>query len=80
MEGAYKAKFFVNEFLKKDVPQRVFDYRNAKRPEGQWFLDDETLPTPGQLPDLRAGCHGQLANNYHIGDVGIKYVKNRLCS
>ena len=46
MEGAYKAKFFVNDFLKKDVPQRVFEYRNAKRPEGQWFLDDETLPTP----------------------------------
>lgn len=46
MEGAYKAKFFVNEFLRSDVPQRVFEYRNAKRPEGQWFLDDETLPTP----------------------------------
>ena len=46
MEGAYKAKFFVNNFLKSDIPERVFEYRNAKRPEGQWFLDDETLPTP----------------------------------
>lgn len=46
MEGAYRAKYFVNTFLKKDIPQRVFEYRNGKRPEGQWFLDDETLPTP----------------------------------
>lgn len=46
MQGAHNAKTFVNDYLKRDVPVRVDDYRNGRREEGQWYLDDETLPTP----------------------------------
>lgn len=46
MQGAHNAKAFVNNYLKLDVPARVDDYRNGRREEGLWYLDDETLPTP----------------------------------
>lgn len=46
MQGAHNAKKFVNDYLKKDLPQRVDDYRNGRRPETDWYLDDETLPSP----------------------------------
>lgn len=46
MQGAHAAKTFVNNYLKADVPQRVDDYRNGRRAETDWYLDDETLPTP----------------------------------
>ena len=40
MQGAYKAKNFVNDYLKLDMPARLRKYRNA------WNLDDENLPDP----------------------------------
>lgn len=40
MQGAYKAKNFVNDYLKADLPERLRKYRNA------WNLDDENLPDP----------------------------------
>ena len=46
MQGAHAAKNFVNEYLKKDLPRRIDDYRYARRAEGEWYLDDATLPTP----------------------------------
>lgn len=46
MQGAHAAKTFVNNYLKSDLPRRVDDYRYARREEGEWYLDDATLPTP----------------------------------
>lgn len=46
MQGPHSARNFVNNYLKADLPRRVDDYRNARRAEGEWFLDDNTLPTP----------------------------------
>jgi hypothetical protein len=40
MQGAYKAKNFVNNYLENDLPGRLLKYRNA------WNLDDENLPDP----------------------------------
>lgn len=40
MQGAYKAKNFVNNYLENDLPSRLVKYRNA------WNLDDENLPNP----------------------------------
>lgn len=40
MQGAYKAKNFVNNYLEQDLPKRLRKYRNA------WNLDDENLPEP----------------------------------
>lgn len=48
MQGAHSAKTFVNNYLKSDLPPRIDDYRNGRREEGQWYLDDITLPTPEQ--------------------------------
>ena len=40
MQGAHNAKFFVNSYLEKDLPNRLVAYRN------EWNLDDEELPEP----------------------------------
>jgi hypothetical protein len=40
MQGAWRVKEFVNEYLKSDFPGRLLVYRN------QWNLDDESLPDP----------------------------------
>lgn len=40
MQGAYRAKEFVNEYLREDLPDRLLTYRNA------WNVDDENLPEP----------------------------------
>lgn len=40
MQGSYKAKYFVNNYLENDLPKRLLRYRNA------WNLDDENLPEP----------------------------------
>lgn len=40
MQGAYNAKYFVNDYLEQDMPSRLLEYRNA------WNLDDENLPDP----------------------------------
>jgi hypothetical protein len=40
MQGPYKAKIFVNNYLMSDLPSRLIKYRNA------WNLDDENLPDP----------------------------------
>ena len=40
MQGSYKAKNFVNNYLQGDLPGRLVKYRNA------WNLDDENLPDP----------------------------------
>lgn len=40
MQGAWKVKNFVNDYLKKDFPDRLRVYRN------EWNLDDESLPEP----------------------------------
>lgn len=40
MQGPWKAKTFVNDYLKKDFPDRLRVYRN------EWNLDDESLPEP----------------------------------
>lgn len=40
MQGAYKAKNFVNDYLRDDLPARLLKYRN------EWNLDDENLPDP----------------------------------
>lgn len=40
MQGAFNAKLFVNDYLEKDLPDRLLRYRNA------WNLDDESLPEP----------------------------------
>ena len=46
MQGPHSARKFVTDYLKADLPRRVDDYRNARRAEGEWYLDDSTLPTP----------------------------------
>lgn len=46
MQGPHSARKFVTDYLKMDLPRRVDDYRNARRAEGEWYLDDNTLPTP----------------------------------
>lgn len=40
MQGAYNAKYFVNDYLQSDLPSRLRKYRN------EWNLDDENLPDP----------------------------------
>jgi hypothetical protein len=40
MQGSYKAKNFVNNYLQADLPKRLLRYRN------EWNLDDENLPEP----------------------------------
>lgn len=40
MQGAWKAKNFVNDYLRADLPKRLRVYRN------EWNLDDENLPEP----------------------------------
>lgn len=40
MQGAYRAKNFVNDYLREDLPSRLLTYRNA------WNVDDENLPEP----------------------------------
>jgi hypothetical protein len=40
MQGAWRAKEFVNEYLREDLPDRLLTYRNA------WNVDDENLPEP----------------------------------
>jgi hypothetical protein len=40
MQGSYKAKNFVNNYLMEDLPRRLVVYRN------EWNLDDENLPEP----------------------------------
>lgn len=40
MQGAWKAKSFVNDYLRADLPKRLRVYRN------EWNLDDENLPEP----------------------------------
>lgn len=40
MQGAWRAKSFVNDYLKTDFPSRLRLYRN------EWNLDDESLPDP----------------------------------
>lgn len=40
MQGAWKAKSFVNDYLEVDLPKRLLSYRN------EWNLDDENLPNP----------------------------------
>jgi hypothetical protein len=40
MQGAFNAKLFVNDYLEKDLPDRLLSYRNL------WNLDDESLPDP----------------------------------
>lgn len=40
MNGVQFAKQFVNDYLKKDFPVRLVDYRNG------WGASDSTLPTP----------------------------------
>lgn len=40
MQGAWRVKNFVNDYLKKDFPDRLRTYRN------EWNLDDESLPEP----------------------------------
>jgi hypothetical protein len=40
MQGSYKAKGFVNNYLETDLPKRLLRYRN------EWNLDDENLPEP----------------------------------
>lgn len=40
MHGPQFAKNYVNEYLKKDIPVRIVDYRNG------WNVDDYLLPTP----------------------------------
>ncbi len=40
MHGPQFAKFFVNDYLSKDIPQRLVTYRNG------WNLDDRELPDP----------------------------------
>jgi hypothetical protein len=40
MQGAWKAKGFVNDYLQADLPKRLLTYRN------EWNLDDENLPEP----------------------------------
>jgi hypothetical protein len=40
MQGAWKAKTFVNDYLQSDFPARLRVYRN------EWNLDDESLPDP----------------------------------
>lgn len=40
MQGAHKAKYFVNSYLESDLPSRLITYRN------EWNLDDEELPEP----------------------------------
>jgi hypothetical protein len=42
MQGAWRVKSFVNDYLKKDFPDRLLVYRN------QWNLDDESLPDPAE--------------------------------
>lgn len=42
MQGARKAKDFVNDYLKQDLPTRLVRYRN------EWHLDDRALPEPEQ--------------------------------
>lgn len=48
MQGAHSAKQIVTNYLKNDLPRRIDDYRNSRREEGEWYLDDATLPTPEQ--------------------------------
>lgn len=48
MQGPHMAKKFVTDYLKSDLPRRVSDYRYARRAEGEWFLDSNTLPDPVQ--------------------------------
>jgi hypothetical protein len=40
MQGAWRVKSFVNDYLKTDFPDRLRIYRN------EWNLDDESLPEP----------------------------------
>lgn len=40
MQGAWKAKNFVNDYLMADIPKRLLTYRN------EWNLDDENMPEP----------------------------------
>lgn len=40
MQGAWKVKNFVNDYLKTDFPDRLRVYRN------EWNIDDESLPEP----------------------------------
>lgn len=48
MQGPHSAKKFVTDYLRSDLPRRISDYRYARRAEGEWFLDDATLPNPAQ--------------------------------
>ncbi len=48
MQGPHSAKKFVTDYLRSDLPRRISDYRYARRAEGEWFLDDSTLPDPAQ--------------------------------
>lgn len=48
MQGPHQAKKFVTDYLKTDLPRRISDYRYARRDEGEWYLDDATLPNPTQ--------------------------------
>lgn len=40
MYGPKAVKDFVNDYLRKELPSRLVDYRNG------WNLDDESLPEP----------------------------------
>lgn len=40
MHGAQWAKYYINEYLSKDIPNRLIAYRNG------WNLDDRELPDP----------------------------------
>ncbi len=40
MHGPQFAKQYVNDYLQRDIPTRLVDYRNG------WNVDDITLPTP----------------------------------
>lgn len=42
MQGAHKAKYFVNTYLESELPTRLVSYRNS------WNLDDEELPEPAK--------------------------------
>lgn len=48
MQGPHLAKKFVTDYLRNDLARRISDYRYARRAEGEWFLDDATLPNPAQ--------------------------------
>lgn len=40
MQGSQFAKYYVNDYLRKDIPFRLIKYRNG------WNLDDKELPGP----------------------------------